>query len=205
MLFQVKRDRAIKHVTPTGLDGYILEADVFPSHGGVHHHADRRIIELVVNGVQEHEFAPELLIIAGADQSRDVQFGGEDLEVFEELFGSVLGVQDAQFRENAHMRPLQPYPGFEQLQQLIGAAFALVKVGDFIKLFRIDNDVEAAELSQTELLFFNACVTNLLPRLHVVGLARCIDGVLEFLQTNQRGSEAAIVRDVLEEDSGGFV
>ncbi len=46
-----------------------------------------------------------LLLLAHADEARDVDALAEQLQVLHQLLGAVLGVQQAQLRENAWGEP----------------------------------------------------------------------------------------------------
>jgi len=67
----------------------------------VRHHDERGVVILVVRHVQEYQLAPVVLLLARADEARDVEPRAEQLQVLHQLVRLVLGVQDACARGRA--------------------------------------------------------------------------------------------------------
>ena len=128
------------------LDGDVLERHVLPRRRRVLHHHGRRVVVLVVLAVQVGELAPVRLLLARADQARDVQALGKELEVLHELVGLVARVQDAQLGEDAHVRALEADAALEQRLQRVDVAAAAVELDDLVELVGVDDDVEPAQL-----------------------------------------------------------
>ena len=59
------------------------------------HHDDGCIVVLVVLHVQEDQLLPVVVVLAHADEARDVEPRAEELQVLHQLLVLVLGVQDA--------------------------------------------------------------------------------------------------------------
>mmetsp|Transcript_9511 Transcript_9511/g.23660 ORF Transcript_9511/g.23660 Transcript_9511/m.23660 type:complete len:355 (-) Transcript_9511:2555-3619(-) len=85
VLLQVEADGLIKEVGVRDLHGDVLERDVLPGLGRVVHHHRRRVVVLVILNVEEGQRLPVHLLLANADESRDVDLVGEQLEVLHQL------------------------------------------------------------------------------------------------------------------------
>ena len=77
--------------------------------------------------------------------------------------GLVLGVQNGQLGEHAHVGALQAQGGLQQTHQLLEVAPLLIVVVQVLQLVGVDDDVKAAHLRQTELVVVDASEANLLP------------------------------------------
>jgi hypothetical protein len=82
---QVEDDAAVVHLARRHLGQHLLELGVLPGGGAVRHHGGGRVVVLVVCDVQGGELAPVLLLVAGADEARDVDALGEELQVLHQL------------------------------------------------------------------------------------------------------------------------
>lgn len=100
----------VKDVGRTALDRDVLEADVLPGGGRVLHHHVERIVELVILFVEEGQLVPELLLLAGANEARDVDAGGEELQVLHKLGRRMVRV---------------PAPGTRLLEPFIRAVYCM--------------------------------------------------------------------------------
>ena len=91
-------------------------------------------------------------LIPSAIYLRDVDTRPEQLQVLPHLARLVLGVEDGQLRKHAHVGPLQPQGCLHQCDELIEVAPVLVVVDQVCQFVCMDNDVQATDLGQTELL-----------------------------------------------------
>ena len=64
----------------------------------------------------------------------------------------VLGIEDGQFGEHAHMGTLQTQGGLKEQNELLKVAAVLVVVDQLLKLVGVNHNVETAHLGQTEFL-----------------------------------------------------
>ncbi len=76
----------------------------------------------------------------------------------------VLGVQDAQLGEDAHVRALEADAALQQRHELVKVAAPLVELGHLVEVVGVDDDVEAAQLAQLELLLVHARKAHLCVR-----------------------------------------
>ena len=80
----------------------------------------------------------------------------EQLEVLAHLLRLVLGVEDGQLGEHAHVRALQTERSLEQADELHEVAAVLVVVDEVFELVGVHDDVQTAHLCQAELLVVDA-------------------------------------------------
>ena len=130
------------------------------------------------------------LRLAHADELRDVDARGEQLQVLRQLLGSEARVHDAQLREDAHVAALQPHARLQQRGDLVEVAAREVKLDDRLQLIRLHDDIEAAQLRQAELLLLHAAEAHLLPGAHRVGAPRGVHRGLELVQLDERARQA---------------
>lgn len=64
---------------------------------------------------------------------------------------------------STHMSTLQAEASFEQRENLVEEATLFVCLDQRSELFRMDDDVETANLGEPELGFLDTCLVNLLP------------------------------------------
>lgn len=104
--------------------------------------------------------------------------------MFAHLLRLVLGVQNAQLGEHAHVGAFQAESRFKQVNQFLKVATILVIVDQVLQLVGMDDYMQAAHLSETELLVVDAGEAHFLPCASAVGLACRVDGALEFCSSN---------------------
>mmetsp|Transcript_17321 Transcript_17321/g.52086 ORF Transcript_17321/g.52086 Transcript_17321/m.52086 type:complete len:426 (+) Transcript_17321:918-2195(+) len=201
VLRKVKVKGAVQNICSADLDSHILELHMLPSNARVLHHARGRVIVLVVRAVQKRELLPQLLLVGHADEARDVDACGEELQVLHQLLWAVTPVHDAELRENAHVGALQTDAVLQQVDELRKVALGLVVLGHLVQLIRVDNDRQAAQLREPELAAVDARKHDLLPDARAIGLARCVDRLLVPAKLDERAREARIVGQVLEQDA----
>ena len=73
----------------------------------------------------------------------------------------VLGVEDGQLSEHAHVCPLLAQSCLHEGDDLLKETPVLVVVDQLIQLIGVDNDVQAADLRQTELPAIHTREANL--------------------------------------------
>mmetsp|Transcript_2864 Transcript_2864/g.8698 ORF Transcript_2864/g.8698 Transcript_2864/m.8698 type:complete len:265 (-) Transcript_2864:3508-4302(-) len=205
LLVQVEADGAVVQLHVRNLDQNIFERAVIPRVRRVVDHHHRRVVVLVVLAVQEGQLLPVLLLVARADEARDVDARGIQLDVLHQRLDLKLGVHDAQLGEDAHVRALQPQARLEQCDELVELALALVEVGNLVQLVGVHDDVQARHLRQALLALQGALKAHLLPRAHRVGLARGVHRRLELAQLDQRARQPRPVAHVGEEHLGRLV
>lgn len=76
-------------------------------------HRLHRIVKLIIVYIEEHQLRPQMRRLARPDDLGDVDARPEELQVLHHLLWLVLGVQDGQFREHAHVRTLQAQTGLQ--------------------------------------------------------------------------------------------
>mmetsp|Transcript_2450 Transcript_2450/g.6170 ORF Transcript_2450/g.6170 Transcript_2450/m.6170 type:complete len:320 (-) Transcript_2450:3540-4499(-) len=202
---QVEADALVVHLHARHLDADVLELHVLPRVGRVGDHDGRGVVKLVVRDVQEGELLPVLELLAHTNEARNVEARGKQLEVLHEALRLVLGVQDAELGEDAHVRAFQADAALHERDKLLKVALRLVVAADLLEVVRVDNDVERAQLRQPELALVHARKAHLLPRARAVGLARRVHGRLELAQVHQRAGQPAVVGDAREEDARRLV
>ena len=82
----------------------------------------------------------------------NVDTGPEELQMLPHLAGLVLGVEDSQLGEHAHVSPLQTECGLHERDELAEVALVLVEADQLLQLIGVHYDVQATHLRQTELL-----------------------------------------------------
>lgn len=177
----------------------VLEGD------GVLDHALDGVVGLPVLLVEVHRLVPEQRLLAGAQHLGHVHAVVEDLEVLHQLLGQVLGVQDAELREDARVRALQPQALLQQLHQLRGVARALVVRDELLQVVRVHDDVQAADGRQPELPHLDARHVHLLPRGDGVGLLRRVHRLAVLVQVDEAERQLGVVVDVGEEELSRLV
>jgi hypothetical protein len=71
--------------------------------------------------------------------------------VFSQLLWFVFGIEDGQFCEHAHVRPLEAKGSLKQAHELIKESSVLVVLNKICQLVGMNNNVKTAHLSQSEL------------------------------------------------------
>src|ERR1700733_7737861 len=61
------------------------------------------------------------------------------------------------------MRALKTETGFHQSDEFVKETVILVLLDQFLQLFRVDNQIETANLSETELSLVDTCLVDMLP------------------------------------------
>jgi len=117
----------------------------------------------------------------------------------------VLRKSNAQVGEHSHVRSLKTKASFKEADELVKVAIALVLLDKLRKLLSMNNEVETANLSKTELLLGNTGLIDLPPDLHTVGLASTFNSSLIVLEVHKSGSKLGPVGDAGEEDLGRFM
>ena len=92
----------------------------------VFHNRKRRIVRLVVLGVEEHQLAPQVSLVCNLDELWQVASRPIQLEVFHQTLRAVLGEGYAHLRKYTHMRTLQTQCGLEEVDKLVKVALDFV-------------------------------------------------------------------------------
>ena len=87
---------------------------------------------------------------------RDVDTGPEELQVLPHLCRLVLGVEDGQLREHAHVSSLETQGSLEEGDELVEVAAVLVVLDQVVQLVSMYNNMEATDLGEAELLSIHA-------------------------------------------------
>ena len=66
-----------------------------------------------------------------------------------------------QLGEDAHVRPFQADAGLHEGNEFLKVATALVEFRHLLQVVRIHNDVQAAQLGQTEFILFHTSIADL--------------------------------------------
>ena len=205
LLLQVEVQGAVVDLQVGDLDNDVLERVVLPRIGRALHHRQSGVVPLVVVAVQEHQLGPQIGLLRCTDHLRDVDARPEQLQVLHHTIRVVLGQSDTQLGEHTHVSPLQPETGLEDRDKLIKVTVALILADEGLQLLGVHNQVQTANLGQTELLLVNAGLVDLLPDLDAVGLAGTLHSSLVVLEVHQGGCKLGPVRDAGEEDLGSLV
>ena len=83
--------------------------------------------------------------------------------MFSEFSGLVLGVQDGQLGEHAHVGSFQTQGGLKQTHQLFEVTSLLIIIVQVFQLVSVNHDVKAAHLSESQLVVVDTSEANLLP------------------------------------------
>ena len=75
----------------------------------------------------------------------------------------VLRKRITEFGEHAHVCSLQSQTGFENIDQFIKVAIALILLYEILKLFGVNDKIETANLGKAELFLGNASLVDLSP------------------------------------------
>jgi hypothetical protein len=109
-------------------------------------------------------------LLARSDHLGNVDSGPEETEVLHDTLRVVLGERIAEFGEHSHVGSLQSEASFKHTDQLVEVTVALVLLDKVGKLLGVYNEVEAADLSKTELFLGNTGLVDLSPYLKVVSI-----------------------------------
>ena len=105
----------------------ILGEDVMlPCAGGVLHHGDDGLVEVVVLRVQEDCLGPHLVSLTFLSQLLDLDLLAIGSDVVHQSAWLVLSIHDTQFSVNALMGPFQTHPLFQQLYQFFMVSEPLI-------------------------------------------------------------------------------
>ena len=91
----------------------------------------------------------------------NIDAGPEELEVLPHLGGLVLGVEYGQLCEHAHVGALQTQCSLHEGDELVKVAAVLVEVDEVLELVSVHHNVQAAHLTQAELLRLHTRETHL--------------------------------------------
>jgi|SRR5579859_597211 len=128
----------------------------------------------------------------------------------------VLGIQDGKFSEHRHVRTLKTQTSFHQGNKFVEETVVLVLLDQLLQLFCVDNQVEAANLGQTEFSLVDTGLINMFPDPDIsvirdndslcrVCLSCAVDGILIFPEMYQSRRQTSPVGDTREEDLGSLV
>ncbi|PNY29194.1 Uncharacterized protein TCAP_00893 [Tolypocladium capitatum] len=204
VLLDVELDGSVVDLEVGNLDHNLLELLVLPRVLGSLDDGERSIVKLVIVAVAEDQLRPQVGFLAGADHLGHVHSGPEELDVLHETLRVVSGEGNAQLREHSHVGTLEAEALLEKADELIKVAIALVLLDECQKLLGVNNQVQAADLSQAELLLLDAGLVDLLPDLDVVGLPRAVNGSLVVTEVHKGGGELGPVGNAAVEDLGGL-
>lgn len=74
-----------------------------------------------------------------------------------------------------------------------------------LQVISVDDDVQATQLGQAELILIHTGVADLLPGAGAVGLAGSLHSGLELVQAHQAACQSPVVGDVGKQDTGCLI
>jgi hypothetical protein len=83
--------------------------------------------------------------------------------MFHRLLRLVFRVEDGEFCEHGHMRSLKTQTSFHQCNQLVKEAVVFVLMDEFLQFLGMDDQVETADLSETEFSLVDTRLIDMLP------------------------------------------
>lgn len=93
---------------------------------------------------------------------------------------------------------------FHELHELCALARPLVVSDEVFEVVGVHDDVQTADVRQSDLVSPQARETDLLPRVHAVGLSGSVHCLSELLQVHVAKSEFGVVVDVDKQNLRGF-
>lgn len=127
------------------------------------HHRENRIVELVVVDVEHDLFGVQGRFFACADDLGDVDPRPEEFEMLHGLLRLVLGVENREFGEHGHVCPLKTETRLHQCNEFVKEAVVLVLLDQFLQFLGMHNQIETANLSETEFSLVDTCLVDLFP------------------------------------------
>jgi hypothetical protein len=135
----------------------------YPGIGGMLHHGKNSIIKLVIVDVEHDLFGMQVRLLTRPNDFGYIDSRPKQFEMFHRLLRLVFRVEDGEFSEHGHMRSLKTQSSFHQCNQFVKEAVVFVLMDEFLQFLGMDNQVETADLSETEFSLVDTRLVDVLP------------------------------------------
>lgn len=127
------------------------------------HHGENSVIKFVIVDVEHDLFGMQVRFLTRPNDLGYIDSRPKQLEMLHRLLRLVFRVEDGEFSEHGHMRSLKTQASFHQRDQLVKEAVVFVLMDEFLQFLGMDDQVETANLGETEFSLVNTRLVDVLP------------------------------------------